>query len=431
MKKIYILILFTCFACSQKPKEKKEPIVKAEDAANVEGTSDSAKAHTTVNFNNIIDAIKTKSPPFIDSTNFDNFDAKQYYDKEEIRALKLEKLYPSFHENTHNYKAKASYKLDFSKDFHTVVLIVLKGEHELESVLINYDLNGKIIDSKVISYDEIAEGMFKIESRIEEDKLTINSIADLEEISTTIEMFKIDDDGTIKPIASVNTNTQSNDISLIDNVIQQLNLNKSKIKEDLIVSKVQPHNSNETIVVIPEIAIEEDDMFELNSHIVLVNTTTKKITHNYFESYKTNDWLSDAVAIEEISIDTAPYLVSEDSRAFGIRMYRYNRSQPNPYSNKTISLFVKSENSLTKILKNYDVMVNGGEWDTNCDGEFRDIKNTLIMTNKKTNGYFDILVKSIVIEIKNKEDEIGECQTTKDSSTDIKTLKYNGSIYKN
>ncbi|MFK7809426.1 MAG: hypothetical protein AB8F74_16600, partial [Saprospiraceae bacterium] len=110
-----------------------------------------------------------------------------------------------------------------------------------------------------------------------------------------------------------------------------------------MVTKVCPNNTKETIMVIPEVAEEEEDFFTLNSYILIVNNETGKIINKYFES---SAWQSDAVILSEIIIDTAPYNISENNRAFGIRDSYYTRSQPNPYRSSNISLFIKSENKL-------------------------------------------------------------------------------------
>ncbi|WP_299435578.1 hypothetical protein [uncultured Aquimarina sp.] len=382
-------------------------------------------------FHSVINKIKAKSIPLIDNTNFDDFIEKEDYKKVDEKGLKLEEIYPDFYKEGYNYRAIASYRVEISKAFHSVVVTILKGDHEMESVLINYDLEGNITDSKIISYDEIAEGQSRIESKIEENKLTVNNILWVDKKQETTEVFEIDTLGKIKPVTSTNPNVDPNDTSLANSVIQQLNLNKQKVKSDLIVSKVQPNNSNETIVVIPEIVGEEDEHFlELNSHVVLVNNTTRKITHKYFESYKTNGWTSDAIELREITIDTAPYNITDDKRAFGIRVYYVGSSRANPYANKTISLFVKSDDTLKKVLHNYHVMDYGGEWDTSCYGEFIDVKSTLIISEEKTNGYFDILIKSKITETKNTEDEHGECDSKEKISTEKTVLKFDGSVYK-
>lgn len=222
-------------------------------------------------------------------------------------------------------------------------------------------------------------------------------------------------------ILLIDLNSFAQDINHLSSVIKQLNLEESKIKKDLVVSKIRPNNPEETMVVIPEIVDEGEQYFELNSYILIIDTETGKIKQQYFESAKTNDWLSDAVRLTEIKIDTAPYMVSENKRAFGIRVYYYGSSHPNPYSNETISLFIAKEDTLKKILNNYSVMTYGGEWDTNCNGEFIGEKKILIMSKEKTNGNFDILVKNKITETTNYIDENNDCEAT-EKVTRAKTI---------
>ncbi|MCF6360042.1 MAG: hypothetical protein L3J29_04690, partial [Cyclobacteriaceae bacterium] len=207
-------------------------------------------------------------------------------------------------------------------------------------------------------------------------------------------------------------------------------LNPNKIATALIVHKELPNNLNETIMVIPEIVDEGEQYFELNSYILIVNSVTGKIVHQYFESSKTNSWVSDAIKLVEITIDTAPYNVKDNIRAFGIRVRYVGSSQANPYENETISLFIKSENTLKNILKKYDVMNSGGEWDTNCAGKFIDENKVLIISENMTNTYVDILVKSKIIESKSYIDENGDCDSTEKITTEKTLLKFNGKEYK-
>lgn len=104
-------------------------------------------------------------------------------------------------------------------------------------------------------------------------------------------------------------------------------------------------------------------------------------------------------------------------------------SKPNPYSNRTISLFVKSGDTLKKALHNYDVEDYGGEWDTQCAGESTSVKNTFIMSEEKTNAYFDIIVKSKVLESKTFVDENGECDEESKTSSKTTVLQFNGKEY--
>lgn len=230
----------------------------------------------------------------------------------------------------------------------------------------------------------------------------------------------------------ITTVSYSQDLDILNIVTKQLKLDKSKIKEDLFVYKTIPNNKAETIVVIPEIVDEDEEgyWFELNSYILIIDTKTGKIKNKYFESSKTNNWTSDAVVLTKISIDTAPYQVSEKIRAFGVRVHYYGMSKPNPYSSTTISLFIKSKNSLNKVLKNYTIMDYGGEWDTNCTGKFIDEKKTLIISSNKTNNFYDITVKNKITITESFEDKNGECNY-KEKKTSKKTiLKFNNREYK-
>jgi len=421
MKILYILILCTFISCSQKAKENKYTGTITEGA--VEIVRDTPKKENILSFKDVINNTKTRPIPLLEATNFDSFIEEGDYKMVEEEVLKLAIIYPNFYNKGYNYKAIASYRLELSNKFHSLVVTILKGDHEMESTLINYDLNGLIIDSKVVSYDEIAEGMSKIESKIEQNELIVNNIFWTDNKQVETKSFQILANGKFEAV--------SQEESLLNSVIQQLNLEQLKINKDFVSTKIQPHNSNETIVVIPEIGLEAEDIFELNSYILLVNNITKKITHKYIESSNTNGWISDAIILSKIAIDTAPYIVSENTRAFGIQVYHYGMSRPNPYSNKTISLFVKSGDSLKKVLHNYDIVNSRGEWDTNCAGEFTDVKSTLIFSSEKTNGYFDILVKSKITESKAYIDENGDCDAKDKITTKTNWLKFNGEEYKN
>ena len=226
MKLYYLIITLLIISCGQGSKEKKEPETNMQDA--VEAATDIPpkenhvasdtineeikikepsvtdttnfgylKEENKVHFDAIIKAIKTKVLPVIDTTNYANSEEEDLYDKPEVAVLKLEKIYPNFYKNTHNYKAKASYKIEYSNNFHSVVITIFKGENEMESRLINYDLQGNIIDSKVISYDEMAEGMFMITSKIEHDRITVDNIKWIEEKEVATTLFEIKPNGLI------------------------------------------------------------------------------------------------------------------------------------------------------------------------------------------------------------------------------------------
>ncbi len=216
----------------------------------------------------------------------------------------------------------------------------------------------------------------------------------------------------------------------LNTILKQLKLTKKQCELSLIVAKPFPNNKNETIVVIPEIAKEENGYYEFHSHVLIVDTKTNKIIHKYYESAEDNDWISDAVMLAEIKIDTAPYMVSKNNRAFGVRVYVYNQSKPNPYSRESMSLFIKKTNVLNKVLDNHTMMEYSGEGDASCYGEFLRSEKIFIMTSNKTNGYYDVLVKNKLTSITNNVDKNGKCISENEVSLIKSTLKFDGYVYK-
>lgn len=117
--------------------------------------------------------------------------------KEEISFLKLEELYSDYSTKADSYAFHSDYNLELSREFITLIPTIFKGEHEMESHLINYDLDGNIIDHLKISYDEIAEGMIKKEFVLMGNKITIKDIVSLDTETVSISTYEIQDDGKI------------------------------------------------------------------------------------------------------------------------------------------------------------------------------------------------------------------------------------------
>ncbi|WP_298954834.1 hypothetical protein [uncultured Nonlabens sp.] len=127
-----------------------------------------------------------RKTPFIDSTNFDNVKKHYALNKDDIEVLQLKKLYPDINQHDHNYRFYVSYQLP-SNYYKTIVLNVFKGDHELESVLIPYDQDDRIIqfyegdqegdlpsvNALIITYDDIVEGWSKKIAYLKNDCITV------------------------------------------------------------------------------------------------------------------------------------------------------------------------------------------------------------------------------------------------------------------
>lgn len=217
-------------------------------------------------------------------------------------------------------------------------------------------------------------------------------------------------------------------LSLTDKALQQLHLKAETCKEELITEKVLPYDKSKSIVVIPKIAIEEEDGFSLDSYILLMDNTTGRIISRFSEPHGENGWESDAVRLSRITIDTAPYKIKDGERAFGIRVGFSGSSQPNPYEYESLSLFLPDGDSLRCVLKNFKISAYNGEWDTRCEGNFTDQQKSLQLSTTKTNNYYNLTVFNTITETTNiliKE----ECTEKNKIKTEKHILKYRNGQY--
>ena len=190
--KIYFFIIILAFnivSCNTK--------VKTEDTKTVSSISES---NSPAKLNEIWKSLPLKSFPVIDSTNFDNIIKSTEFKKEEIRILKLNKVYPAIEKENADFKVYPSYKIILSDEYYTLILNIYKGEHEIETLLINYTKDEKIISYKVISYDEIAEGLSRKHAAINKHIITVidEFYGDKKQIDTT--KFHINRNGEINQI---------------------------------------------------------------------------------------------------------------------------------------------------------------------------------------------------------------------------------------
>ncbi|WP_442846134.1 hypothetical protein [Leeuwenhoekiella sp. H156] len=421
MKFVYVLFVMLLVSCNQNSGKQTEVEAK---------NGNLNLPETLLSFEEFISRSRTKQLPHIDTTNFDRFIEQEDIKTFDVQALNIEKIYPDFYREGSAYQTMDSYRLSLSPDFYTLVITFRKGIYEMESVLINYDLQGKLIDHQVVAYDETAKGISRIESKISEGKIVLNRIRFTEETEIRQEEFRIQQDGKMEAYDSRNLSESLSDYAAVLSVLEELALHPLEVKTDLIASAFWNESPNSKILVIPEIVAEGDHYFELNSHIVLLDDQTETITHRFFESAKTNHWVSDAVVLTAIKIDTAQWHLSPDQSAFGIRLHYIGMSHANPYENETLSLFVKSGDSLQKVLNHFNVLESGGEWDTACAGEFQRTENRLLIAKEQTNDWFDITVKSNITNTLNEAKSDGRCISSETNSIVTRVLKYDGREYK-
>jgi hypothetical protein len=216
------------------------------------------------------------------------------------------------------------------------------------------------------------------------------------------------------------------DDSLKMNVLKQLGIRESELKAELFTSKVLPYAKTQTVMVIPKLISEESDMYDLDALIVVVNNQTGKILQKFKGE---NTFFSDAIYLSSITIDTAPYLLTKDIRAFGIRVSHVGSSRVNPFEQVDLSLYVQEGTSLRRVLNQEMVKRFNGEWDGDCSGEFHYKKAILSFETETTNGYFNLVLKEHT-EISSSEEVNGECEEKVIEKLDKKIIfYYNGKTY--
>ncbi|MFX0558081.1 hypothetical protein ACOCEA_14870 [Maribacter sp. CXY002] len=430
IKNYYTAIAFLILSCGQSSKKEKEANGETQGAVEINETViDSLTNVEYFDFNKTIKSLPTKTLPHFEKSNFDSFVEAEDYKVIDTQALQLDQIYPDYHREGFNPKVTAMYRLPLSDRYISLAITILKSEVEMETLLVNYDANGKVIAHEKVAYDEIAEGMSQVVSRISEGNITVNRIfwGDFKQVEEVT--FEILNDGKIEKIDTKSLNEIFEDFTLINDVLLNSKLDWIHAKTKLITTKVFPESPGETIVVIPEIVDEGVMYFTLNTHIVIADNNTERIKYNYFESHETNGWVSDAVRLDGIEIESNPYKIAEDKEAFGVKVSHFGSSRVNPYSIENLSLFVKSENKLLKVLSNYSIADYGGEWDGDCDGEFNETKKSLMLSQEKTNGYFDIEVTKEMTYTAQFKDKNDECLVNEKNDTKNATLKFNGWRY--
>lgn len=218
---------------------------------------------------------------------------------------------------------------------------------------------------------------------------------------------------------------------LLNKVLKQLNIVKKNIHEPLYREKVLPNKTSNSVLVIPKYRTNETDKYgnyflELDAYIVVADNATGKILNKYVEE---NAWTSDAFVLTDITIDTGIYQLNTENRAFGIRVDYRGSSNPNPFGQTDLSLFIIKNNQLKKVLNNFPISEYHGEWDTNCAGESDDTNGVISIDKNQTNRFGNLIIKDTIVHTKTfKIDD--DCKEKKSTKTSTKILKFNGKEYK-
>lgn len=226
-------------------------------------------------------------------------------------------------------------------------------------------------------------------------------------------------------------------------VLEQLGFTEENIYNDFYKYRTLPWDETQAAIILPVISSFEDhNNHVLDAYVLVINKADGKILHQHYEPA---GWISDANgdserAIFNITFDFAPYRVCPERRAFGVRT-EYMSTNMDPWNSQLLSLFLPGEEAgmpLYKILSDFEVFSDKGEWDEGKAGEagtFREAKTILIISDNINNhGYADIIAKTKVKEYVRSGTSHGEAVIA--SEKDItataggtRILKFNGAFY--
>lgn len=212
-----------------------------------------------------------------------------------------------------------------------------------------------------------------------------------------------------------------------DNHVDEKFLTELKIKEeDVFFSDIKklPTNSNQSVLAIVTKEFDNPEAFECDLILVLINNSNEQIV---FKSIEKEKFTSDAVELFGLKIDFAQYTITDNQTAFGIRSSYYGRSKPNPYSAENISLYLIKNNAFQLILDEFETNQDIAETDMKCVYDGEETNSILIMQKTKTNGYYDIKVKSTttIKKVRNPKIKDEDCiETIKNLKPKFKTLRF-------
>jgi hypothetical protein len=138
-----------------------------------------------------------------------------------------------------------------------------------------------------------------------------------------------------------------------------------------------------------------------------------------------------ATAIQDIRIDTSRYVLSSDTRAFGLRV-RYRGTAPgSSVASETIRLYVQHGSKLRLVLPEVELDHDSGGWDGSCTGRLEKLRTMLSVGKSTSNGYADLqLARTLVQSHAQLQEDQGCAEKSLPARFNTITLRYDGERYR-
>lgn len=209
---------------------------------------------------------------------------------------------------------------------------------------------------------------------------------------------------------------------------QSLEKTQYYAQDNLYACKTLAHEKNVALLAVaqfvPHAAGEDEYGGDYDLHLFKVDAQTGKLLKKYL---KIDTYISDAIALRSIEIDSAPYRLTENIRAIGIRTNYEGGSRVFPYNNSSLHLY--DLDNKNKMLSGLVVDLYRGENDGQCNSEWEEHKGTLQMLHTKTQGYADIRV-NIKIKSEGMKETNNDCIDLDAKYNQVSfVMKFDGKAY--
>lgn len=200
-----------------------------------------------------------------------------------------------------------------------------------------------------------------------------------------------------------------------------------RVDAEQSICKVWPARPGLTLIAMPLVRAEHDSHGEADLEVLVLDNARQTFLARLIEPNQL-DW--DAIYVDRLALDTAPYRLRGDDLAFGVRISRRNGSRMNPFAEADLTLYELQEQGLRSLMGALVVESFGGERDDDCIASFGEAKGVLIVTGKVgRDGYRDLLFKRthtgrrmVTVD--------GECRTLEDEPrSDQFRLEYGDEHY--
>lgn len=173
----------------------------------------------------------------------------------------------------------------------------------------------------------------------------------------------------------------------------------------------------------------ESEMGFYDLYVELVSLRTKKSVAEFCDE---GALASDAMALVNISIDTAPYILSKSTHAFGVRTSYRNNSGSNPASTYSITLFGVTTKKIRRLL---ETMEMGGSFNEisyidDCQRAFMERQSSIALGETNHRGLVDLIVLQHQSEGKDVRSGKDCVETTTSKKLQKRILVFDGVQYK-